>query len=56
MAYRIAAVDVHKKMLAVTVADVEQEGGISLGGGSSAQLPISYSCWPNGWLSRRLRK
>jgi hypothetical protein len=26
MAYRIAAVDVHKKMLAVVVADVEEEG------------------------------
>jgi hypothetical protein len=26
MAYRVAAVDVHKKMLAVVVADVEEKG------------------------------
>jgi hypothetical protein len=27
MSYRIAGIDVHKKMLAVVVADVEVEGG-----------------------------
>jgi len=27
MSYRIAGIDVHKKMLAVVIADVEVEGG-----------------------------
>ena len=30
MAYRIAGIDVHKKMLAVVVADVEGEGAYQL--------------------------
>jgi hypothetical protein len=28
MPYRIAGIDVHKKMLAVAVADVEVDGGV----------------------------
>jgi hypothetical protein len=52
MAYRIAAIDVHKKMLAVVVADVEGEGSISLSGASSAPVPSNCRCWRNGWWSR----
>ena len=32
MAYRIAGIDVHKKMLAVVVADVEVEGEYEFAG------------------------
>ena len=30
MSYRIAGIDVHKKMLAVVVADVEVDGGYNV--------------------------
>src|SRR5258708_31486824 len=44
MAYRIAAIDVHKKMLAVVVADVEGEGDYQFErgkfGGSPEQLQV----------------
>jgi hypothetical protein len=33
MPYRITGIDVHKKMLAVIVSDVEDEGGITSSGG-----------------------
>ena len=56
MSYRIAAVDVHKKMLAVVVTDIEGEGEYQLSAASSALLPASCTCWPNGWTSSRSKK
>jgi transposase len=44
MAYRIAGIDVHKKMLAVVVSDVEVDGGFQLErrsfGGNPEQLRL----------------
>lgn len=52
MAYRIAAVDVHKEMLAVVVADIEGEGEYQLErrkfGATGDQLPLLAQ-----WLSQR---
>ena len=48
VSYRVAAVDVHKKMLAVVVADVGGRWSISLNGGSSSTTPSSCTRWPNG--------
>jgi len=56
MAYRIVAIDVHKKMLAVVVADVAGEGEYEFERRKFGATPINCTCWPNGWSSRRLRK
>jgi hypothetical protein len=56
MAYRIAAVDVHKKMLAVVVADVAGEGEYQFERRKFALPPMNYTCWPNGWSSKKSKK
>jgi hypothetical protein len=53
MTYRIAGIDVHKKMLAVVVADVAVEGSFSFSATPSAPVPRSCGRWPSGcWSSR----
>ena len=57
MPYQIAGIDVHKKMLAVVVADVEVEGDYHferLKIGTSPDQLRALS--PAGWLSVRSRK
>jgi hypothetical protein len=44
MAYRIAAVDVHKKMVAVVVADVEVEGEYRFDSSAHATERLRYHC------------
>jgi hypothetical protein len=48
MSYRIAGIDVHKKMLAVVVADVEVEGDTSLNGFCLVATPTICDYWPTG--------
>jgi hypothetical protein len=56
MAYRIAGIDVHKKMLAVVIADVEVEGEYELSGSVTAAILSSCAHWRNGYLRERSRK
>jgi len=56
MTYRIAAIDVHKKMLAVVVADVAGEGEYQFERRKFGATPINYTCWRNGCASKRSRK
>ena len=56
MSYRIAGIDVHKKMLAVVVCDVEVEGDTSLNGVASGAVPTNCDRWPPGSRSARSRK
>ena len=56
MPYRIAGVDVHKKMLAVVIADVAVEGDTSLSGGGSGRARVNCEGWRNGSWRRRSRK
>jgi hypothetical protein len=54
MAYRIAGIDVHKKMVAVAIADVEVVGrrGDSTGG-RSGRARASCARWRSGsWRAR----
>ena len=41
MSYRIAGIDVHKKMLAVVVSDIDSEGSTSLNGVSLGAAPAN---------------
>jgi hypothetical protein len=56
MSYRIAGIDVHKKMLAVVVADVAVEGSTSLSAVESGRVPPNCDRWPNGSRNARSRK
>ena len=56
MSYRIAAVDVHKKMLAVVVTDIEGEGEYQFERRKFGTTPGELTCWPNGWTSSRSKK
>ena len=57
MAYRIAGIDVHKKMLAVVIADVDgRRRRSSLNAGRSARARANCARWPNGSSSARSRK
>jgi hypothetical protein len=56
MPYRIAGGDVHKKMLAVAVADVEIEGDGDLNGVSSGPARANDGCWPSGSPSATSKK
>ena len=56
MSYRIAAIDVHKKMLAVVVADIAVEVSISLSVANSALPLTNYMCWHNGWSGKTSKK
>ena len=48
MPYRIAGIDVHKRMLAVVVADVEVEEEYNLSGAGLAATPSTCDYCPNG--------
>jgi hypothetical protein len=50
MSYRIAGINVHKKMLAVVVADVEfeGEGEYQFKRCRFSSSPEHLRCWPNG--------
>ena len=48
MPYRIAGIDVHKKMLAVVVSDVEVDGEYQFERRRSAAAPSNCDYWPNG--------
>ena len=54
--YRIAGIDVHKKMLAVAVADIAVEGSIGSRAGGSAPVRVSCASWRRGWTRRPSRK
>jgi hypothetical protein len=56
MPYRIAGIDVHKKMLAVVVGDVEVEGTFSSIARRSGRAPPTCARWPTGWSSARSKK
>jgi hypothetical protein len=56
MPYRIAGIDVHKKMLAVVVADVEIDGDFHFECQRSERHRPICADWPTGWSSRRSRK
>ncbi len=54
MSYRITGIDVHKKVLAVVVSDVDVSSGLS--GGGLAATPNNRDRWLHGSLSKRSRK
>ena len=56
MPYGIAGIDVHKRMLAVVVADVAVEGESSLRGGWSGRVLTDCARWRRGWSNARSRK
>ena len=55
MPHRIAGIDVHKKMLAVVVADVEVEGEYQFERRSFGSNAENLR-WPDGCASSRSRK
>ena len=55
MPYRIAGIDVHKKMLAVVVSDVEIESEFQFERRMGA-TPNNCDRWLHGCSSKRLRK
>jgi hypothetical protein len=56
MAYWIAGVDVHKKMLAVVIADVEARESGDSNVANSALTQVSCERWPTGSSPARSRK
>ena len=54
--YRIAAIDVHKKMLAVVVADVAGEGEYQFERRKFGSTPMNCAGWLNGWWNWGSRK
>ena len=56
MPYRIAGIDVHKKMLAVAIADVDVEGEWQFERRQFGTSPSTCVRWPSGWSSARSRK
>ena len=52
----IAGIDVHKRMLAVVVADVAAEGSTRLSSVWWAPVPPNCARWPRGSSSTRSRK
>ena len=56
MAYRIAGIDVHKRMLAVVVADVAVEGEYQFERRMVGTSPTNCVRWPTGSSSTRSRK
>jgi hypothetical protein len=56
MPYRIAGIDVHKKMLAVVVSDVEVYGEYQFERRLFGSTPNNCARWPGGCSSRRSRK
>ena len=56
MPYRIAGIDVHKKMLAVVVADVETDGDYHVERHKVGTSPPTCARWPTGSSSVRSKK
>ena len=56
MSYRIAGIDVHKKMLAVVVSDVEVEDEYRFERRMFGSNPEQLAHWQYGSLSKRSRK
>ena len=56
MPYRIAGIDVHKKMLAVVVATSKSTATSTLSARRSGPRRPICAGWPTGWSSRRSRK
>src|SRR5436309_8497233 len=56
MSYRIAAIDVHKKMLAVVMTDVEGEGEYQFERRKFGATPGNCTYWHNGWCNWRSKK
>ena len=56
MSYRIAGIDVHKKMLAVVVADVEGEGEYQFERRKFGTAPEELQRWPNGWCEQEVEE
>ena len=56
MSYRIAGIDVHKRMLAVVVADVHVEGEYQLNDAILAATPSNSDYWRDGCWSRWWKK
>ena len=57
MPYRIAGIDVHKKMLAVVIADVAVEGEYQFDAAAGRHQPrVSCAGSPTGLSSARSRK
>jgi hypothetical protein len=56
MSYRIAGIDVHKKMLAVAVADVEVDGDFHFERQKVGTTPIELRPSPTGWSNTRSRQ
>jgi hypothetical protein len=56
MSYRIAGIDVHKKILAVVVSDVEVDGEFHLERRWFGSNPNNCDRWGHGSSSKRPRK
>jgi hypothetical protein len=56
MAYRIAGIDVHKKMVAVAVADVEADGAWRFERRQVGTSPNQLRALADGWSSPRSTK
>jgi hypothetical protein len=56
MPYRIAGIDVHKKMLAVVVADVEVEGDFQFDRQKIGTSPPTSARWRTGSSSARSKR
>jgi hypothetical protein len=56
MSYRIAGIDVHKKILAVVVSDVEVENEYQFERRMFGSAPTNCDRWPLGCSSKRSRK
>ena len=56
MPYRIAGIDVHKKMLTVVVSDGEGTANMSLNGGCLAAILNNCDRSPNGCSNKRSGK
>jgi hypothetical protein len=56
MSYRIAGIDVHKKMLAVAVSDVEIDSEFQFERRMFGSNPEQLLRWPHGCLSNRPKK
>ena len=56
MSYRIAGIDVHKKMLAIVLSDVEVDGEYQFERRMFGSNPEQLGRWPHGYSSKRSRK
>lgn len=56
MSYRVAGIDVHKRMLAVVVADGTSKASTSLNDAILVATPSNFDLWRNGCWSRWWKK